>query len=89
MTPEGDFLGSNLLPSRFREPLTSSSLRKFPARNPLGSKRSGIFDDHGKKREDPGNDVATMHPMLHPDILTLCFDLAEPMTISDDYDVIA
>ena len=29
---------------------------------PSGSKRSGMFDDHGKKREDPGNDVATMHP---------------------------
>ena len=67
MTPEGDFLGSN--PASIPEPSTSSSPRKFPAHNPLGSKRSGIFDDHGKKREDPGNDVATTHPKLHPYIV--------------------
>ena len=87
MTPEGDFLGSNPVSVTISRARTSSSPRKFPARNPLGSKRSGkLFDDHGKKRKDPGNDVATMHPDF---IKTSTSHRANTMAISDDYDVIA
>ena len=58
MAPKVDFLGSNpvcVTISRALESLTSCT-------QSFGSKLSGIFNDHGKKRGDPGNDVATMHP---------------------------
>ena len=69
MTPEGDFLGSNPASITISRTIDVFLSAKISCTQPFGSKRSGIFDNHGKKREDPGNDVATMHPMLHPDIL--------------------
>ena len=65
MTPEGDFLGSNPASITISRAVDVFSA-KISCTQSFGEQEFWNIRYHGKKREDPGNDVATMHPMLHP-----------------------
>ena len=58
MTPERDFLGPNPVSAGIFRTLDIFNSTKISCM-PSFRERSGIFNDHGRKREDPGNKVAT------------------------------